>query len=161
MKGYWQKPEATARHLKPGTNPGEQVLYTGDYCRFDEEGYLYFVSRMDDIIKTRGEKVSPKEVEGVLLGIPGITEAAVVGEPDPILGQAVKAYVVLDPSVQLTPRQIQLECQARIETFMVPKEVVVTPELPRTSSGKIDKRALAGLQPSATDVMTVPPRRLR
>ena len=65
MRGYWGKPEATARKLKPGPLPGEQVLYTGDYCRIDEEGYLYFVGRSDDIIKSRGEKVAPKEVEAV------------------------------------------------------------------------------------------------
>ena len=65
MKGYWEKPEATAEKLKPGPLPGEQVLYTGDFCRMDDEGYLYFVARMDDIIKSRGEKVAPKEVEAV------------------------------------------------------------------------------------------------
>ncbi len=59
MKGYWEKPEATARKIKPGPLPGETVLWTGDYCRLDDEGYLYFVARMDDIIKSRGEKVAP------------------------------------------------------------------------------------------------------
>ena len=72
------------------------VLYTGDYCRLDEEGYLYFVGRMDDVIKSRGEKVAPKEVELVLMNIPGVKEAAVIGVPDPILGHAVKAFVVLE-----------------------------------------------------------------
>ena len=91
MKGYWEKPEATAKKLKPGPLPGEQVLYTGDYCRLDDEGYLYFVGRMDDIIKSRGEKVAPKEVEAVLYNIPGVREAAVIGVDDQILGQAVKA----------------------------------------------------------------------
>ena len=66
MKGYWEKPEATAKKLQPGPLPGEQVLYTGDFCRLDDEGYLYFVGRMDDIIKSRGEKVAPKEVESAL-----------------------------------------------------------------------------------------------
>ena len=82
MKGYWEKPEATAKKLKPGPLPGEQVLYTGDYCRIDEEGYLYFVGRMDEIIKSRGEKVAPKEVENALMDIPGVKEAAVIGVPD-------------------------------------------------------------------------------
>ena len=66
MKGYWENPEATARALRPGPLPWEKVLYTGDLFRTDEEGFLYFVGRKDDIIKTRGEKVSPKEVENVL-----------------------------------------------------------------------------------------------
>ena len=75
------------------------MLYTGDYCKMDEEGYLYFVGRMDDIIKSRGEKVAPKEVENMLMNIPGVKEAAVIGVPDEILGQAVKAFVVLEEGV--------------------------------------------------------------
>src|SRR3984893_11350198 len=70
MRGYWGKPEATARKLRAGPLPGEQVLYTGDYCRIDAEGYLYFIGRSDEIIKSRGEKVAPKEVENVLMDIP-------------------------------------------------------------------------------------------
>ena len=96
MKGYWENPEATDRALKPGPFPWEKVLYTGDLFRTDAEGFLYFVGRKDDIIKTRGEKVSPKEVENVLYALPGIREAVVVGVPDPILGLAIKAVVALD-----------------------------------------------------------------
>ena len=142
MKGYWGKPEATARRLRPGPLPGEQILYTGDYCRFDEDGYLYFVSRMDDIIKTRGEKVAPKEVENALMEIPGVREAAVVGMPDPILGEAVKAYVVLQDGAALTEKAIQIECQKRLETFMVPKQVKFVSDLPKTTTGKIKKTGL-------------------
>ena len=101
MRGYWEKPEATAKKLKPGPLPGEMVLYTGDFCRLDDEGYLYFVGRMDDIIKSRGEKVAPKEVENVLYNITGVRDAAVIGVPDDILGQAVKAFVVLEAGVAL------------------------------------------------------------
>ena len=72
MKGYWENPEATDRALRPGPYPWEKVLYTGDLFRTDEEGFLYFVGRKDDIIKTRGEKVSPKEVENVLYALPGV-----------------------------------------------------------------------------------------
>ncbi len=71
MRGYWGKPEATARKLRPGPLPGEQVLYTGDFCKLDEDGYLYFVGRMDEVIKSRGEKVPPEEVERALARIPG------------------------------------------------------------------------------------------
>ena len=143
MKGYWEKPEATAKKLKPGPLPGEQVLYTGDYCRMDEEGYLYFVGRMDDVIKSRGEKVAPKEVENALMDIPGVREAAVIGVPDTVLGHAVKAFVVLESGAALTEKQLQKECQSRLENFMVPKYVVTVPSLPKTDTGKIKKTGLA------------------
>jgi amino acid adenylation domain-containing protein len=142
MRGYWERPEATAQRLRPGPLPGELVLYTGDFHRMDEDGYLYFVSRMDDIIKSRGEKVSPREVENALAGIPGIREAAVVGVPDDILGQAVKAFIIADPAAGLTEKQVRLECEKRIESFMVPKHVVFVSDLPRTSGGKVKKSEL-------------------
>jgi amino acid adenylation domain-containing protein len=142
MKGYWEKPEATAKKLKPGPVPGEQVLYTGDYCKMDEEGYLYFVGRMDDIIKSRGEKVAPKEVENVLMNIPGVKEAAVIGVPDDILGQAIKAFVVFEEGVTMNEKQMQKECQSRLENFMVPKYIVEVASLPRTDTGKIRKTGL-------------------
>jgi amino acid adenylation domain-containing protein len=142
MKGYWEKPEATARKLKPGPLPGEQVLWTGDYCRLDDEGYLYFVARMDDVIKSRGEKVAPKEVENAIMNITGVRESAVIGVPDELLGQAVKAFVVLDPGVTMTERDLQKECQKRLEGFMVPKLIEIVPELPKTTTGKIKKTDL-------------------
>jgi amino acid adenylation domain-containing protein len=142
MKGYWEKPEATAKKLKPGPLPGEMVLYTGDYCRLDDEGYLYFVGRMDDVIKSRGEKVPPKEVENALMNVTGVREAAVIGVPDELLGHAVKAFVVLDPGVDLTEKDLIKECQKRLESFMVPKTIVVVPELPKTTTGKIKKTDL-------------------
>ena len=87
MQGYWENPRPPpTRCLAAGHDPWEKVLYTGDLFRADEEGYLYFVGRKDDIIKTRGEKVAPKEVENVLYALPGVREAAVIGVPDPILG---------------------------------------------------------------------------
>lgn len=142
MQGYWGKPEATARKLKAGPLPGEQVLYTGDYCRIDAEGYLYFVGRSDEIIKSRGEKVAPKEVENVLMDISGVREAAVIGVPDELLGEAIKAFVVIDQDETLSEKQIQKECQRRLESFMVPKCIVIVPSLPRTNTSKLDKRAL-------------------
>jgi acyl-CoA synthetase (AMP-forming)/AMP-acid ligase II len=142
MKGYWEKPEATARKLRPGPVPGEQVLYTGDLCRLDDEGYLYFVGRMDDIIKSRGEKVAPKEVEAALYSIEGVKEAAVIGVPDDLLGQAVKAFVVLHDGATLDARAIIRECQARLESFMVPKHVEIVAELEKGATGKIQKTNL-------------------
>lgn len=147
MLGYWEKPEATAQRLKPGPTLGGQagapVLYTGDLFRTDADGYLYFVARKDDIIKSRGEKVSPKEVENALYAIEGVLEAAVIGVSDELLGQAVKAFVVLKPGVELTEREVIRECLARLENFMAPKRVVFLDALPKTDTGKIKKTGLA------------------
>jgi len=143
MSGYLGKPEETAKKLRPGPLPGERVLYTGDYCRLDEEGYLYFVGRMDDIIKSRGEKVAPKEVEDALVSISGVREAAVIGVPDEILGEAVKAFVVLMQGAQLNEREVRKACQSKLESFMVPKHIVFVPELPKGDTGKIKKTGLS------------------
>lgn len=143
MKGYWEDEVATARALRPGPYPWEKVLHTGDLFRSDEEGFLYFVSRKDDIIKTRGEKVSPKEVESVLYSLPGVREAAVVGVPDPVLGMAIKAVLAVAPEAGLTERDVIRHCAARLEDFMVPKHVEFRAELPKTDSGKISRRQVA------------------
>lgn len=142
MRGYWGKPEETARRLKPGPIAGEMVLHSGDIFRTDDEGYLYFVARKDDIIKSRGEKVSPREVENVLYGMPGILEAAVVGVPDPVLGEAVKAFVTLQPGSELTEREVIKYCLGRLENFMAPKHVTFVTKLPKTDTGKIRKTGL-------------------
>jgi amino acid adenylation domain-containing protein len=142
MRGYWEKPEETAKKLRPGPLPGELVLYTGDFCKLDEEGYLYFVGRMDDIIKSRGEKVAPKEVENAIVDIPGVKEVAVVGVPDELLGQAVKAFVVLEAGSTLGPKEIERQCRARLEDFMVPKHIELRDDLPKTTTGKIKKTGL-------------------
>jgi acyl-coenzyme A synthetase/AMP-(fatty) acid ligase len=143
MRGYWGKPEATARRLRPGPLPGELVLYTGDYCRLDDDGYLYFVGRMDEVIKSRGEKVPPEEVERALMKIPGVREAGVIGVPDELLGQAVKAFVILESGADLTEQAIKIACQSRLENFMVPKHVVFVETLPRTTTGKIARSELS------------------
>ncbi len=143
MRGYWEAPEATAQRYRPGPLPGERVCYTGDLFRMDEEGFLYFVGRKDDIIKSRGEKVAPKEVENVIYELPGVAAVAVVGVPDPILGQAIKAFVVTK-NADLTAKQILAHCRARLEDFMVPQYVEFRDELPVNASGKIARRELAG-----------------
>jgi amino acid adenylation domain-containing protein len=143
MRGYWEKPEATAKKLRPGPIPGELVLYTGDYCRLDEEGYLFFVGRMDDVIKCRGEKVAPKAIERVLEELPGVKECAVIGVPDEILGEAPKAFVVLERGAELSERELRNECARRLEAFMVPKIFALVDELPKTTTGKIKKTGLA------------------
>jgi amino acid adenylation domain-containing protein len=142
MLGYWEKPEETAKRLRPGPLPGQQVLYTGDLCRLDEEGHLYFVSRMDDIIKSRGEKVAPKEVENALMNVAGVREAAVIGVPDELLGQAIKAFVVLEREAAVTAKELQHECQKRLEPYMIPGQIVFVDALPKTMTGKIKKTDL-------------------
>lgn len=142
MKGYWEKPEQTAKKLKPGPLPGEQVLHTGDLCKMDEEGYLYFVGRMDDIIKSRGEKVAPKEIEAVLYTVTGVKEAAVIGVPDDVFGQAPKAFVALEEGAQVDERELRRTCQEKLESFMIPKYFEIVPSLPKSDNGKIDKKSL-------------------
>lgn len=143
MKGYWELPEETAKRLKPGPLPNEMVLHTGDLFQADEEGYLYFVGRKDDIIKSRGEKVAPREVENVLSSHPAIAEAAVVGIPDTLLGQAIKAFVTLRPGMAATTKEILRYCSQHLEDFMVPQFVEICESLPKTSNGKINKRELS------------------
>lgn len=143
MQGYWKDSAATERALKPGPLPGENVLMTGDLFRTDAEGFLYFVGRKDDIIKSRGEKVSPKEVENVLYALPGIREAAVIGVPDPLLGHAIKAVVAVEAGSVLTRDDVIRHCARHLEDFMVPKAVEFRDALPKSENGKIDRRGIA------------------
>jgi len=138
MRGYWNDPKATAERFRSGPLPGERICYSGDLFRTDDDGCFYFVARKDDIIKCRGEKVAPREVENVIYGIEGVTEVAVVGVPDPVFGQAIKAFVVA-PGQSLTAAQVMAHCKAHLEDIMVPKHVEFRSELPKTSSGKIRK----------------------
>ena len=149
MRGYWQDEEATAKALKTGLYPWEKVLHTGDLFYADRDGYLYFVGRKDDIIKTRGEKVSPKEVENVLYDHPGISEAVVLATPDTVLGSAIKAIVVVSPGADLTDKDVLRHCSRHLEDFMVPKQVEFRDSLPKTDSGKISRRLLEEAQQAA------------
>jgi amino acid adenylation domain-containing protein len=140
MQGYWNDPDATARVLKPGRYQWEKVLYTGDMFRIDEDGFLYFIGRMDDIIKVRGERVSPKEIENVLYRIEDVVETRVTPVPDDIMGNAIKAEVVLRKGSNLTVDAILHHCRENLEDLMVPKYVEVVDSLPKSESGKILKR---------------------
>ncbi|MGZ4954076.1 MAG: class I adenylate-forming enzyme family protein [Methylobacter sp.] len=142
MLGYWNQPEKSAHMLKPGLLPGERLLCTHDLFTVDEDGYLYFIGRTDDIIKSRGEKISPLEVETVLYGIQGIREAVVLGIPDLLLGQAVIAFVSVMENSDLSEGLIKKLCGDKLEAFMVPKYVTILPELPKSANNTTDKKAL-------------------
>ena len=145
MLGYWQQPEKTDQMLHPGPTLGEKMLCTQDYFTADKDGCLYFVGRSDNIIKSRGEKVSPIEVESVLYSLPGIREAAVLGVPDPILGQAIQAVISLNDGADLDEMKIRKLCAQRLENHMVPNHILLMAELPKSANGKIDNKALANM----------------
>jgi len=142
MRGYWNSPELTDCMYRPGIFQGEKLLYTGDLFRKGEGGYLYFLGRKDDIIKSRGERISPTEIENILCAIPYVSEAAVVGVPDEILGQAIKAFIVLRDGIKSDVKSILQYCYKSMESFMVPKYVEFISELPKDPNGKIDKKVL-------------------
>ncbi len=143
MQGYWNAPEETARTFRPGRYRGEALLYSGDLFRRDEEGFLYFVARKDDLIKTRGERVSPKEIENALCEMEGVVEAAVIGIPDDIFGQAIKAFIVVGKESRITEEKAIKYCMNNLEPFMVPKYIELPNSLPKSPSGKIDKKKLS------------------
>lgn len=144
MMGYWNCADETAKTVRPGRFPGDRVLHTGDLFTMDDDGFLYFVARRDDIIKSRGEKVSPREVENVILELEGIREAVVVGVDDPILGQSVKAFVVPAGGSGISEEDVIKHCASSLENFMVPKTIEFCSDLPRTTTGKPDLTALRG-----------------
>ncbi len=137
MLGYWRDPEATAAAIRDGW------LSTGDVGYLDDDGYLFLVGRRADIIKTGAHRVHPKDVEEVIAELRGVVEVAVVGVDDELLGQAIKAYVVLDAQAALAPKDIKSHARQRLAGYKVPKIVEVTDALPKTSSGKIRRTELA------------------
>jgi long-chain acyl-CoA synthetase len=143
MRGYWRDAEATARALRPGPVAGEVVLYTGDLFRTDDAGYLHFVARADDIIKTRGEKVAPRDVEQAICSLPDVIETAVLGVADPIHGVAVKAVVVKRPGSAITADDVKRAVFAEIDEIAVPRVVEFVDALPKSASGKVLKSELS------------------
>ena len=141
MLGYWNNEKLSKEMLRPGNLPYERILCTNDWFRTDEDGFLYFLSRNDDIIKTRGEKVSPVEVENVIYKNKNVKEAAVVGIPDEIMGEAIVAFVTTYDA-GLTEKEIQKVCMENLEIFMIPSKVVFLENMPKSANGKIDKKVL-------------------
>lgn len=143
MLGYWQKEELSREMLRSGKLPWERILCSNDWFRMDEDGDLYFLGRNDDIIKTRGEKVSPVEIESVIYRIYGVKEVAAMGVPDQIMGESIVVYITKDEMIELTEKEIQRECMNYLENFMIPQKVIFLEEMPKSANGKIDRKELA------------------
>jgi acyl-CoA synthetase (AMP-forming)/AMP-acid ligase II len=135
-KGYWKLPEETKNSIKEGW------LYTGDMAVVDGEGYVTIVDRKKDMILTGGENVYSTEVENVLYMHPAILECAVIGIPDQKWGETVKAFVVLKASQEATEQEIIQFCKEKIAHYKAPKSIDFIGALPRTGSGKINKKDL-------------------
>jgi acyl-coenzyme A synthetase/AMP-(fatty) acid ligase len=150
--GYWNDPEKTAERFKP--SPGhpqgvpitELAVWSGDQVVKDEEGYLYFVSRKDEMIKTSGYRVSPTEVEEVAYGSGRVAGAVALGLPHATLGQAIALVATHHEGVEdadAVREEVLAHCRRELPNFMVPLEIIVRDSLPHNQNGKIDRRALA------------------
>lgn len=147
--GYWNDPEKTAERFKP--SPGqlsglpltEIAVWSGDTVTMDEEGYLYFVGRKDDMIKTSGYRVSPSEIEEVVYASGLVKETAAIGIEHPTLGQAVVVVASPQPEHEFDAQTLIDCCKAQLPNFMVPAKVELLPNLPRNPNGKIDRKVLS------------------
>ncbi len=146
--GYWGRPEDTAKCLRPNpllpreVGDCEKVCYSGDLVRMDEDGFLYYVGRRDTMIKSSGFRISPTEVEEGLFSSGKLCGAAVIGIPDDVLGQTIKAFVIPRDGESIDPEALLAHCGEKLPRYMVPKTIEVVDELPKTSSGKVDYPAL-------------------
>jgi acyl-CoA synthetase (AMP-forming)/AMP-acid ligase II len=137
MLGYLGDAEATARKIRNG------VLRTSDKGYLDKDGFLFLVGRADDLVKVSGEKVYPSEVENALETIDGVEEAAVIAFPDEKHGSRLHAFVQLRPGFNLTDTALRAACRELLESYKIPRSFSFVPQMPRTITGKTDKRALA------------------
>jgi long-chain acyl-CoA synthetase len=137
MEGYWGRPDLTAQTLRDGW------LLTGDLARIDDDGYVYIVGRLKDVIIASGLNVYPAEVEQVIGRMPGVAEVAVVGVPDDYRGETIRACVVLRAGVRLSAEEIVAHCNEHLARFKVPRLIEFRADLPRTPVGKIDRLLLS------------------
>jgi acyl-CoA ligase (AMP-forming) (exosortase A-associated) len=148
--GYWNDAEKTAERFKPVPSPHhglplpEMAVWSGDTVRMDEDGFLYFISRNDEMIKTSGYRVSPTEVEEVIYAREQVGEAAAIGIPHPVLGQAIVAVVSPKEGMPLDPDALLAACKPHLPGYMMPGRILVWEgSLPRNPNGKIDRKQLA------------------
>ncbi len=140
MDGYWNDPEATARTFKNGW------LHTGDYFAIDKEtGLHYFVGRKDELIKIKGERVAPQELDDALMNMPGIVEAASFAVADRLWGKRFVVYVAHDGDIIPTKNDVMRFCKRTLEAFLMPKDVVVVDSIPKNGNGKISRSMLKQL----------------
>ncbi len=140
MTGYWQRPQETADTLRE--IDGKRWLFTGDIGFLDEEGYLHIIDRKKDVIKPSGFQVWPREVEEIIASHPAVAEVGVAGVPDPRQGEAVKAWVVLQPGQTLTAEELRAWCKQQLAAYKVPRYVEFCSDLPKSAVGKVLRREL-------------------
>jgi long-chain acyl-CoA synthetase len=141
MEGYWQRPDETQEMLRQNDR-GERVLYTGDLGYLDEDGYLFIVDRKKDLIKTSGFQVWPREIEEVISAHPAVAEVGVIGLPDPVKGEIVKAWIVFRPGMTATETELKSFCRERLAPYKAPSRFEFVSDLPMTQIGKVLRRAL-------------------
>lgn len=141
MQGYWNRPDETREMIRTNDR-GERALYTGDLGYMDRDGYIFIVDRKKDMIKTSGFQVWPREIEEVISSHPAVAEVGVVGQPDPIRGETVKAWIVLRPGRSATAAEIKAFCRDKLAPYKVPTNYEFVPALPKTEIGKVLRRAL-------------------
>jgi amino acid adenylation domain-containing protein len=147
MQGYWQDAQFTDAVYHTGSYPEDRRLYSGDLFSSDPEGNLFFRGRRDDMIKCRGERVSPREVELVIQQMEGIEEVAVKGIPDDFDGQAIVAFVVSAPGSRIEVEAVRAHCARFLEKARIPRHIRFLDRLPRTARGKIDRdRLVLGME---------------
>ena len=145
--GYWRNPEATAAVFRPDpVDPGatQPVVYSGDLVQWDEDGFLTFVGRRDQMLKCSGFRVSPEEVEEIVQRSELTREVVAAGEPDPVAGTVIVLHVVPVSAEAFQEDALRDFCRREMPSYMIPKRIEVHESLPRTSSGKLDRKSLAG-----------------
>ncbi len=150
MIGYWNRPTETLEMLRTNES-GDRVLYTGDLGYMDEDGYIFIVDRKKDLIKTCGFQVWPREIEEIISAHPAVAEVGVIGLPDKMRGEVVKAFVVLRPDQSATPSQLKDFCRERLVHYKVPAKYEFVSELPKTMVGKVLRRVLRQAQDKAEE----------
>ena len=142
---YWRNPDKQRHAIT-----AEGWNRAGDFVHADEDGYFWFVSRQDDIIKSSGYRIGPEEIEVTLAAHPAVADVAVIGVPDEVRGQIAKAFVVLQAGQSVSPDELIAFCKGKIATYKLPREIVMVNELPRTPTGKMLRRVLRQQKEPAT-----------